>query len=404
LQKLAFSPAKNIYANRRSLAWNIMVKPIRFFATNRDRKNLGRDINRDKRITLQEGGYHWVDMKKYMAYYLATTDRSNMPSQSIIQNSDKTIFDEFLLKKSVKRIIIGIHGFNVSFEAALTSFSLLADCLSPALKKFGSTLITDPDDPITKPVSDDPNHDVTAFVGFSWPSNGKVLEYLSDRAEAVQTSPILSNLIGYIRTKNPTAEVHIIAHSMGNYLTCNMLSGLIDKVFKPFSEGNNADIEKQLKRQDQGGENAFFIDRFFMLAPDVERREVTQCDDDDDPKDPKSQYLGPFHAGLKHLVQETHLFYSRFDSALKVSVVEKDFVQESFQKGVELFTGTDLKKRWESSLGLNPLSSLVPENMYDHNATVLTNRAIDHGDYFDAPAIIEKIAAIIMKKDKISSP
>jgi len=374
-----------------------MVKPIRFFATNRDRENLGRNTNRDQRITLQQGGYHWVDMKKYMAYYLATTDRSNMPSEGIIEDSDNDVFKEFLLKKPVKRIIIGIHGFNVSFEAALTSFSLLADCLEPALEKLGSTLITDPVTD-TNPALDDSNpQDVTAFVGFSWPSNGKVLEYLSDRAEAVQTSPILSNLIGYIRAKNPEAEIHIIAHSMGNYLTCNMLSGLIDNVFKPFSEENNADIKKQLERQDKGGKDAFFIDRFVMLAPDVERREVTQCDDGTI-IDPKFQYLGPFHAGLKHLVQETHLFYSRFDNALKASVVEKDFVQESFQKGVELFTGTDLKKRWESSLGLNPLSSLVPENMYDHNATLLTNREIDHGDYFDAPAIIEKIAAIIMKK------
>ena len=375
-----------------------MVKPIRFFATNRDRENLGRNTNRDQRITLQQGGYHWVDMKKYMAYYLATTDRSNMPSEGIIEDSDNDVFKEFLLKKPVKRIIIGIHGFNVSFEAALTSFSLLADCLEPALEKLGSTLITDPVTD-TNPALDDSNpQDVTAFVGFSWPSNGKVLEYLSDRAEAVQTSPILSNLIGYIRAKNPEAEIHIIAHSMGNYLTCNMLSGLIDNVFKPFSEENNADIKKQLERQDKGGKDAFFIDRFVMLAPDVERREVTQCDDGTI-IDPKFQYLGPFHAGLKHLVQETHLFYSRFDNALKASVVEKDFVQESFQKGVELFTGTDLKKRWESSLGLNPLSSLVPENMYDHNATLLTNREIDHGDYFDAPAIIEKIAAIIMKKN-----
>jgi len=375
-----------------------MVKPIRFFATNRDRENLGRNTNRDQRITLQQGGYHWVDMKKYMSYYLATTDRSNMPSEGIIEDSDNDVFKEFLLKKPVKRIIIGIHGFNVSFEAALTSFSLLADCLEPALEKLGSTLITDPVTD-TNPALDDSNpQDVTAFVGFSWPSNGKVLEYLSDRAEAVQTSPILSNLIGYIRAKNPKAEIHIIAHSMGNYLTCNMLSGLIDNVFKPFSEENNADIKKQLERQDKGGKDAFFIDRFVMLAPDVERREVTQCDDGTI-IDPKFQYLGPFHAGLKHLVQETHLFYSRFDNALKASVVEKDFVQESFQKGVELFTGTDLKKRWESSLGLNPLSSLVPENMYDHNATLLTNREIDHGDYFDAPAIIEKIAAIIMKKN-----
>jgi len=66
---------------------------------------------------------------------------------------------------------------------------------------------------------------------------------------------------------------------------------------------------------------------------------------------------------------------------------------------MQILTGTDLRKCWESSLGLNSLPSLVPDNRYDHNATVPTNRAIDRGDYFDAPAVIDKIAEIIMSAD-----
>jgi esterase/lipase superfamily enzyme len=388
-----------------------MQKQIRFFATNRDRHNLGRNVNREQRIQLQKGGYHWVDMKKYMAHYLATTEPSTMPPEVIITNSEEDVFKVFLDQNSVKHIIIGIHGYNVSFQGALTSFSVLADTLSIALKESGTTLITDPIvsekfeaasdregvksinikyDPILK----DPNKKLIAFVGFSWSSNGKVVDYLSDRADALRAAPALANLIGYIRTQNPNAKIHIIAHSMGNYLICHMLGELVNKTIKPIYY--NDAIERQLERQDLGGENAFFIDRYLMLAPDVERREVTQCDVDSI-RGTGSEYNGPFFEGLRHLVQETHVFYSRYDNVLKASIVEKDVVHESLQRGVELFTGSDLQKRWESSLGLNPLPALAPDNMESHNATTLTNRTIDHGDYFDALDIAKKIVEVIMK-------
>jgi len=61
----------------------------------------------------------------------------------------------------------------------------------------------------------------------------------------------------------------------------------------------------------------------------------------------------------------------------------------------ELVAGADIDKRWESSLGLNPLPSLAPANMTGFNATMLTNRSIDHGDYFDAPQIIETMAQLL---------
>ncbi|MBD2345609.1 alpha/beta hydrolase [Anabaena subtropica] len=367
---------------------------IRFFATNRDRQNLGRNIDRDTRIKLQKGGYHWVDMKKYMSHYLETTDPSSMPSEVIIENSQETVFENFLCKDAVKRIIIGVHGYNVPFHGALTSFSVLADSLSLALKKHDYTVVTDPDKTFPGNL-DDAKQDLTAFVGFSWPSNGRVLDYQSDRAESIQTAPALANLISYIRTKKTQTKIHIIAHSMGSYLVCKMLNSLVEERFRPIYI--NDEIEQELKRLDKGGDNSYFVDSYVMLAPDVERREVTKCYVNSSVGNP---FIGEFYSGLEHLVQKTHVFYSRYDNALKASVVEKDTIRESLQKGLELFTGPDLKKRWESSLGLNPLPALAPNNMYSYNATALTNRPIDHGDYFDAPAIIEKIAEIIIEADK----
>ena len=384
------------------------LKPIRFFATNRDRSNLGRTFDQADRIQLQKGGYHWIDMKRFMAHYLATTDQITMPPEAIILDSEEKIFEDFLAKPAIKRIIIGIHGYNVPFHGALTSFSLLADTLSQVLEeKHNKILITDP---ITaekyengeikveydKRLNDEAS-DLTAFIGFSLPSNGNVLDYISDRVEAMQTAPILGNLISYIRKQNPNAKVHIIAHSMGNYLTCNMLGGSVIETFTPLSATGNATIENQLKRQNTDeGKGKWFVDRYLMLAPDVERREVTQCDVDGIAGG-KTDYTGPFYEGIENLVEETHLFYSRHDNALKASVVEKEVVNELGQKVAEFFTQPDLNKRWESSLGLNPLPALAPDNMYGHNATVLTNREIDHGDYFDSLAIAEKLVEIIMQ-------
>nr|AAC82965.1 unidentified open reading frame [Nostoc sp. PCC 7120 = FACHB-418] len=361
---------------------------IRFFATNRDRQNLGLNVDRDTRIKLLKFGYHWVDMKKYMAHYLATTDPSTMPPGVIMEDSEETVFNKFS-KRGVNTLslalmvtcpFMGINSFRFGRP------------LKGALKKHNFTLIADPEEKIDI----NSNQNLIAFVGFSWPSNGKVLDYNSDRTECVQSAPALANLISYIRTKKPDIKIYVIAHSMGSYLVCHYVEQLVNQAFEPTEL--NEEIKNRLKRKDRGGENTFFVDRYFMLAPDVERREVTKCDLGG------SEYTGPFYSGLEHLVQESHVFYSRYDNALKASVVEKDAIRESLQKGFELFTGPDLQKRWESSLGLNPLPALAPNNVYSHNATVLTNRQIDHGDYFDAPAIIDQIANIISEANTSRIP
>ncbi|MDJ0573267.1 MAG: alpha/beta hydrolase [Pleurocapsa sp. MO_192.B19] len=362
---------------------------IKYFATNRDREHLGRDFNRDTRIKLQKGGYNWIDTKQYMSYYLATTDPTTMPSEAIIENSQEIIFNNFLNYPSIKHIIVCIHGFNVHLHGALTSFSVLIDTLKKTTK-LGSTIITDP---TTDEAKDYLNtmSDLTAVVGFSWPSNGSVFDYASDRLEAVSSASTLANLISAIRNQNPNAKIHIIAHSMGNFLTCEMLGKLVNKEISTLY--HNEQIEKMLKRRDHGGESKFFVDCYIMLAPDVERRHVTQCDKHDSER--KADYLGPFYAGLYHLVGGVYLFYSRHDSALKASKVEKE-AREKIGAIKEIFTGRDLNNLWEDSLGLNPAPELAPSNIYSYNASTLSNRPIDHGDYFDTVAIAEKISESIL--------
>jgi esterase/lipase superfamily enzyme len=379
--------------------------PIRYFATNRDRENLGRDLNRKDRILLQKGGYHWVDMECYMSHYLATTDLRSMPVEAVIQNSHEVVFVPFLLRPAVKHIVIGIHGFNSPLHGALTTFSMLADTL--VTNAGMGKLVVDPFSKAAAQIDlDDPNETVTAMIGFSWPSNGLMLDYESDRTEVVSSAPALANLIGRIHYRKPGVKVHVIAHSMGNFLICQMLKQLVYKETTPMAvvdgeikplEDHQALIERMLRRRDEVGDKDFFVDRLIMLAPDVERRQVTQCNTGTS-LNSTAAYLGPFYPGLYHLVEKVHLFYSRFDEALKASRVEKE-VREKVGKIREIFAGHDPENLWENSLGLNPAPSLAPPNLISHNAVALSNRAIGHSDYMDAPAIAQKIAEVIYEMD-----
>ncbi|MCP9899591.1 alpha/beta hydrolase [Cyanobium sp. Cruz CV13-4-11] len=373
-----------------------MSRTIRYFATNRDRQKLGRAFDDAERIKLQRSGYHWIDTEICMAQYLGSTDPSSLPIEAVIAEAQREDLKRFLAKPCIRTVVIGIHGFNVPLHGAITSFSLLAELLQQQLAQQGHSLLMGPPDP-QHPIDESRDH--MAFIGFSWPSDGSVLAYQSDRNEATQSTAALANMIATIRTVNPGTGIALIAHSMGNYLTCNMLASLLNEESWPKQALSGDDAGRRLtgrlsRRKDNGAES--FVDQYIMLAPDVERREVTQC--------PNVQvgsrrlhYNGPFYGGLKHLVGHTHLFYSRHDSALQASVLEKEALREPIEKLKQRLTGPELTKRWESSLGLNPLPSLAPPNMTGYNATRLTNRSIDHGDYFDAPAIISTIADLLLQ-------
>ncbi len=369
-----------------------MSRTIRYFATNRDRQKLGRAFDDAERIKLQRSGYHWIDTEICMAQYLGSTDPSSLPIEAVIAEEQREDLKRFLAKPCIRTVVIGIHGFNVPLHGAITSFSLLAELLQQQLAQQGHSLLMGPD-------AIDESRDHMAFIGFSWPSDGSVLAYQSDRNEATQSTAALANMIATIRTVNPGAGIAIIAHSMGNYLTCNMLANLLNEESWPKQAFSGDDAGRRLtcrlsRRENNGTES--FVDQYIMLAPDVERREVTQCPNVQI-RSQRLHYNGPFYGGLKHLVGHTHLFYSRHDSALQASVLEKEALREPIEKLKQRLTGPELTKRWESSLGLNPLPSLAPPNMTGYNATRLTNRAIDHGDYFDAPAIIHTIADLLIQ-------
>ncbi|NQV10190.1 MAG: alpha/beta hydrolase [Cyanobacteria bacterium] len=163
-----------------------MTRTIRFFATNRDRERLGQRFDRHQRIKLQRSGYHWVD---------------TIPVDAVISPSTERVFEKFLARPEIRKVVIGIHGFNVPLHGAITSFSLLAEALAATLEARGHSLVLDPEpaatttgvSPPPAPAALDraPQRDQIAFVGFSWPSDGRLLAYQSDRLEAVQSANAL---------------------------------------------------------------------------------------------------------------------------------------------------------------------------------------------------------------------
>jgi esterase/lipase superfamily enzyme len=372
---------------------------IRYFATNRDRDKLGRNLERDKRIQLQKGGYHWLNMDEYMSHYLGTTDSSSFPEEVYILDSDQCIFNDFLSRNSVKRIVICVHGFNVELHEAHTWYTIFTTTLGYTSADGGAlkrTLITDPLDPDQKRLLENDANDLTAVVGFSWPSNGNAVTYEGDRTEALSSRTALANMIGRVKAKCPQASVVLIAHSMGNLLSCQMLAGIVDEEFQ-LPDFKLPDYRALW----QTNNPQRFVDKYIMIAPDIERRQVTQCDlkiEEGEKEVLRSIYLGPYYAGLKYAVGEVHNFYSRFDKALLISNTEKS-VREKIENVKEFFTGRDNPEtKYEQRLGLTEHPrAIAPANMYSHNAVALSNREIDHSDYQDCLPVMEQIAGIILK-------
>ena len=64
-----------------------------------------------------------------------------------------------------------------------------------------------------------------AVVSFDWPSNGNIVDYKSDRADAKTVAPFfVRDGVTLLRQIVPARRLHVIAHSMGAYLLLRALS------------------------------------------------------------------------------------------------------------------------------------------------------------------------------------
>ena len=93
------------------------------------------------------------------------------------------------------RVLIFVHGYNTRFEEAVYRFAQIVR---------------------------DARVDI-APVLFTWPSGGKVVDYVYDRDSAMYSRDAFETVLQAL-AKNPNVgSISILAHSMGNYLTVETL-------------------------------------------------------------------------------------------------------------------------------------------------------------------------------------
>lgn len=68
-----------------------------------------------------------------------------------------------------------------------------------------------------------------AVIAYDWPSDGSVFNYPHDRLDAKKTAQyLLSDGIFALKAAKPEMKIHLLAHSMGGYLTLRALSSFGD--------------------------------------------------------------------------------------------------------------------------------------------------------------------------------
>jgi esterase/lipase superfamily enzyme len=107
--------------------------------------------------------------------------------------------DELLGEATSGRdVLIYVHGFNQTFEAA----ALDAARLSDGIRFRGETMV------------------------FSWPSKAKLFDYAYDRESAMWSRDALEQVLTGLMASPISGRIHIVAHSIGTMLTMEALRQL----------------------------------------------------------------------------------------------------------------------------------------------------------------------------------
>ncbi len=132
------------------------------------------------------------------------------------------------------------------------------------------------------------------LIGFSWPSSGKTVSYLSDREEVRDSvgafTRFLLNLdaLAQRNARDCFSTTFCITHSMGNYLLRKGMEYMSDALGTPVGR--------------------LLFNETVMLAPDLASRDIE--------RDGKGQYIA-------HFSRRVHVYYSKHDRALKASSVKR---------------------------------------------------------------------------------
>lgn len=135
----------------------------------------------------------------------------------------------------LRRVLVFVHGFNNRFDEAVYRFAqIVHDSKSPATP-----------------------------VLFTWPSRGdvKLSSYAYDRESANYSRDALEDLLDVLARDPSVAEINIVAHSMGNWLTLEALRG------RAIRAAGLADRSGRIPDKVAAADK---VKNAFLVAPDVD--------------------------------------------------------------------------------------------------------------------------------------
>mgnify|MGYP001182401866 FL=1 len=240
--------------------------------------------NVDNRAGDGEGLSAYIEKKLRKKHLISAFKEPEESTDSISAPlASTTAFHELKKQMEAKRdLVIFIHGFNVDWFEAVAS----AMALELMLNRHSH--------------DNDDLKDTSVFL-FSWPSNGKMMRnkaYLSDRSDAEDSSIAVARgflkLRDFLMTLRPKhddialkecgQQLHLLCHSMGNYVLQHALTALIKL--------NNQKHLPQL------------FQHIFMCAPDVDDNVFEQ-----------EQPM----ANLHRLARQVTVYYNNGDLAMYIS-------------------------------------------------------------------------------------
>ncbi len=128
----------------------------------------------------------------------------------------------------------------------------------------------------------------TAFITFSWPSAGKIIQYRKDVEFAASSAPRLADLVVYLAENTRAEKINILAYSAGALVVAPGLSELRGR----FPDESAESLKRRLR-----------IGEVYFAAPDVGFRKFV------------NEYLPAFTG----IVQNTSVTYHAEDHVLKFS-------------------------------------------------------------------------------------
>ena len=261
-----------------------------YFATNReelpdpdDPKGFGPGLNRRSPLWLRYGAADMVRQKKDEAFRIGElrVAPESIPGVNVAETEEKklgstAIFDA-LRRRLIDRkadLVLLLHGYACDFEGALAHAAELRTAWGTASRPIETAV-------------------------FAWPSDGKIvpwIAYASDRDDARSSAKAvaraLERFLAYLHELDRSAwclaDLHLVAHSMGNYLLRQALQAMIGDL-------GGRPLPRVFKN-------------IFLIAAD---------EDNDALEDPRKL------ARLPELGEFVQVYFARNDAALTVSDITK---------------------------------------------------------------------------------